>query len=584
MKTKLLLTCIAAAIFTSSFGQFQRYVGPPNGYYHDLNLESINDQQNHFAVAGNIFDQNFSTQLMALHRFDQAGNVVWARTYTSTGAAAIRVFDIVSVNDKIFATGYVEINGPGTRSTFIAEVQASNGSVLNAAFFDIVSPSFNSQGFKIIFSNSDANGDMIADPGLVVAGVFTNCVPLSSGCNTNIGFTLRVDLALNPIWTMELENFNTTSGTLDYDFINGIIETPTGFFLTGSVSGALPMGNDQQVVLAHKIDFLGASQWDESYLFGNSQDVSVDAYYNAASNEIFMLTNYSQPHYFGVTIMDDVLGTVNPASWYLTDWNDPNMFAFRIMESINDQANLVIAGYDRDQTWTDASNNSVFGQSNVFLYEFNKTTGNQVGTLRQYLIPHTEHGPEEYSFWTNLMPLIYFPDMSINYTNNDGTGTFFYNVGYRTDTSGETRLEFFNVDSNYQNACINIGKPLNLNVLQKTQMFTTTGFVPVTTGPLVINPANLAVSERFCDDTILGSNQQQGYGASIYPNPAEDYVYVTGYDLTTYVIFDPSGKKIRSGRLPNSGSLDVSELPRGLYFIRISDSRANTETHKLIKE
>ena len=247
MKTKLLFTAIAFSIVSLTLGQspFQKSVGSSTFYYHDLNLSTINDGLNEFALAGNVIDANFTNQLMALHRLDNLGNVVYANTYLSTLASEVRVLDIVNVVDKLYATGYILVTASGMRSVFIAEIQASNGAVLSANFYDIISPNFNSQGFKIVYTTSDADGDSVADPGFVVSGYLSSCMPLNVSCGLNIGFVMRTDILLNSMWTMELENNNTTAGTFDYDFINDITETPTGFFLTGSITGQTTQGQDK---------------------------------------------------------------------------------------------------------------------------------------------------------------------------------------------------------------------------------------------------------------------------------------------------------------------------------------------------
>ena len=58
--------------------------------------------------------------------------------------------------------------------------------------------------------------------------------------------------------------------------------------------------------------------WNRSHVFGNSQDVSVDAYFDTASQQIYMLSNYSVTHLFGVTVLDNVTGAISfPQSWYV---------------------------------------------------------------------------------------------------------------------------------------------------------------------------------------------------------------------------------------------------------------------------
>ncbi len=579
----ILLLLMTFFVVINSFSQVQRNFGVVNEYYHDVNIEGIDDLLNDFAVAGNLFDINFTNQLMTLHRINQTGNIVWSNTYTSPPAPSIRVLDIVNNIDQIYATGHIEINGPGTRSLFIVEIDAVNGAVLNSFFYDFFTPPFNSLGFKIIYTESDADGDGISDPGLVVAGYYSSCQTTNPNCSQNTGFVLRTNLALIPIWNFELENSNISTNS-DYDFINGIIETPTGFFLTGSINGNIPGTTfEQQAVLAHKIDFLGTTVWDSSYIFGNFRDVSVDAYYDAASQQIYMLCNYSQTHYFGVTLLDDITGVINPSSWYVTDIVDLNRYGFKIMESISNPNNLVVAGYDRDQNWTSAPGNPVTGQSNILIYEFDKITGVQVGSAFQYLVPHTEHATDEFNFWTGQQPLIYYPDMSLQYTLSDGTSSDYYNVGYRTHTTGETRLEFLSVDATLQNVCINLNTTLTLNPLVFTPMSTTTRLIPFIFGPVPVIASPLTVLDSPCSDTILATTDfEDGQRFIIFPNPAKETISITGEGLKGFKIYNAYGQLLKEGSLTESNTINIANFATGLYFVEVWDANANKQTSKLI--
>ncbi len=585
MKIQLLFFVIALCIITVTFGQpFQKYVGTSNMYHHDLNLEPINDGSNHFAVAGNLMDANFTSQLMALHRINQSGSVVWSNTYTSTASSIVRVLDMVNLFDKLYATGYVEANRPGMRSAFIAEIQASNGAVLSANFYDISGSNINSQGFKIVYTNSDANGDTLPDPGFLVAGYFGMCAPLNISCVLNIGFVLRTDISLNILWSKELENNNTTSGTFDYDFINDITETPTGFFLTGSITGQVTPGQDQQGVLAYKMDFMGNPLWDRSYIFGNSQDVSMDAYYDTATQSIFMLTNYSVSHYFGVTVMNDATGNPTGTSWYISG-NDLNTYAFRILESLTSSNNLVITGYDRDENWNDALGNPMFGQTNLFVHEFVKATGVPLGNTQQFLVPHTEHGPDEFSFWSSQIPVIYYPDISLPYIYNDGTAAQYLHAGYRTEPSGNrTVAELFAMRSNNINECIRLGKPLTINPPILNYIVATSGNVPSSLTPLQLAPTALVTIEQNCDDTLLAIQDNPLQKIELYPNPATDKVYVLGENVKGFIIYDALGRNVKEGVLNSKKTLSVENLTAGVYLVKIMDENNNFHTIKLLKK
>src|SRR5690606_19410158 len=138
--------------------------------------------------------------------------------------------------------------------------------------------------------------------------------------------------------------------------------------------------NAQQVVLAHKIDFQGNSVWDETYVFGNSSDISVDAHYDTATDKIYMLANYSFTHYFGVTVFDNSNGAFdNIRSWHAVEWNDLSKYGMGLMPSTSNSNESMIAVEDRDESWNIGAD-PYAGETNVFSYEFDKDTGNRVGT------------------------------------------------------------------------------------------------------------------------------------------------------------------------------------------------------------
>jgi hypothetical protein len=74
----------------------------------------------------------------------------------------------------------------------------------------------------------------------------------------------------------------------------------------------------------------------------------------------------------------------------------------------------------------------------------------------------------------------------------------------------------------------------------------------------------------------------------IYPNPADNFINVELTAITgdaTYVMYDIVGRKIGAGVLKNSGTnnLNISNLPKGLYFLNVSDGK-NKMSKKFVKQ
>ncbi len=76
----------------------------------------------------------------------------------------------------------------------------------------------------------------------------------------------------------------------------------------------------------------------------------------------------------------------------------------------------------------------------------------------------------------------------------------------------------------------------------------------------------------------VGLNESEKPTIRIYPNPAREYINITVTDMSpgyNYTILNTMGAQIESGHLEGSGTqrIEVSELPPGIYFVRLDDER-----------
>lgn len=85
----------------------------------------------------------------------------------------------------------------------------------------------------------------------------------------------------------------------------------------------------------------------------------------------------------------------------------------------------------------------------------------------------------------------------------------------------------------------------------------------------------------------LNNNEFESVDFLLYPNPAQDKIYLKGNDLVdqNYQIFDILGRKISYGKVENN-EVDVETLFRGTYILKIFDrnNTLNTKTTKFIKQ
>jgi hypothetical protein len=72
----------------------------------------------------------------------------------------------------------------------------------------------------------------------------------------------------------------------------------------------------------------------------------------------------------------------------------------------------------------------------------------------------------------------------------------------------------------------------------------------------------------------------------IYPNPASNYLVVKNDVYTSFSIFSYNGQILESGELDASGEtkIDVQDLSKGIYIIKLTDNSNSTVIRKLVIE
>jgi hypothetical protein len=90
----------------------------------------------------------------------------------------------------------------------------------------------------------------------------------------------------------------------------------------------------------------------------------------------------------------------------------------------------------------------------------------------------------------------------------------------------------------------------------------------------------------YYSDVIISNLQQASFAdISVFPNPAEEYLTVKTDDssgLYTMGIYNLVGEQIIKNSFVGLAKLNVSNLPKGIYLVVISDSRNTLKTEKII--
>lgn len=89
---------------------------------------------------------------------------------------------------------------------------------------------------------------------------------------------------------------------------------------------------------------------------------------------------------------------------------------------------------------------------------------------------------------------------------------------------------------------------------------------------------------------FMGANEANGkFGFKVYPNPATDYLTVSGLskiDQAKIVLYDMQGRvvlsELRHAQLEVSVNLDVSALENGIYFVQVSSGGTSIFVERVI--
>lgn len=83
--------------------------------------------------------------------------------------------------------------------------------------------------------------------------------------------------------------------------------------------------------------------------------------------------------------------------------------------------------------------------------------------------------------------------------------------------------------------------------------------------------------------TVLAVNEFDKANITIYPNPATEYINITGLDnIKTVKIISAEGKIVST--TDNSDKINISKIPSGIYFVEIGTDRSTIKRIKFIKK
>jgi endoglucanase len=92
------------------------------------------------------------------------------------------------------------------------------------------------------------------------------------------------------------------------------------------------------------------------------------------------------------------------------------------------------------------------------------------------------------------------------------------------------------------------------------------------------------LSKFVSSANVLGiQNLTSGISVKLYPNPANDHIFITSSDVNEVKIMDVSGRLMKEKKDKGISSVDVSDLMAGFYVIHLFRNRYNFSSGILIK-
>lgn len=89
-------------------------------------------------------------------------------------------------------------------------------------------------------------------------------------------------------------------------------------------------------------------------------------------------------------------------------------------------------------------------------------------------------------------------------------------------------------------------------------------------------PYSFAVSNirKMTFNEVLGVPEIVTEAFKVYPNPVHNLLYISGNDSTPYPysLFTIDGRLLLRGEVQNGDPVDVSELPSGIYILKVNDT------------
>ncbi len=585
----LFLSALAMVGLTAvSYGQsFQSTIYQPGMDFNHYSIETTPSGE--YVCAGTLFDPAGRTDIHVF-KLDPMGNLVWEVVIDESDDD--RALDVlVDPGDEIIVTGYISPVGVNWPELYMLKLDPSGGFVADSKLQHWHA----SAGTNVIYSQ--ANGTYI------VGGFYSE--PLSFPLIGNEAIVVEFDPSLNYMGHTQFSDVD-----MEHSSINDIVEIPTGYFLTGSVSMSAGYPTGEQGVLALIVDNSLNLTNNLSFEATNSEHCGISVDYDAGTDELFLMSNNSYIHNPQITVFQNVTGSPSISTEYYLEL-DPTYGSYNAagfdLEICNwDPNTLVASGYFR--TYDDGSGSIV--NACPWIVQFERSSGSMVaGYYWPAPSPNFHsHGGGILSTFSGEHPYVF--NQEIMTLRADGAGYVF--VGPRevgsdfgidivttirmSDAPCFEPLMFDNptISSNFIALADNVTPIMNPNP-NATVMPTGSGlevFCPDLREKCspIYNEYGIVVQD--CDQasgTTASINDLDAASMNVAPNPFTDRftVEISGTNLNgQLVLINALGQTVYSSAQIGGEfyreQVDMGTFEKGIYILKFTDGN-NEVLKKIVK-
>lgn len=320
----------------------------------------------------------------------------------------------------------------------------------------------------------------------------------------------------------------------------------------------------------------------------------------SASAQVFKTENFNS--YTPGNVATDTSGTTAGPSGYYISGGAPSDYQFATVDAAHGISLKITSGATATSsassrfTWDATDYATLWGArtsgNDILNGAVRIYTGTSTGVNRPGMVIYGEDG-------TGIIGIAYNTSTKVMTgfarLTSDSTGTTaFYGITF----SGQTQIPAntwvpAQISYDSKAGAYNFTFGGNTTTLAITGYSVPTGLVPGEVDFVsLVSTGNTAANTSAIDDVTIAATNSATLGVkggtigeavvSVYPNPAVDFVKVSGGNIKSAKVTEMSGRNIT---LPSTKSeIDVRNLAKGVYVIQITLDNGQVHTQKIIKK